>query len=298
MVLTSTPTEYVEKIVDEPTTYMSIFTAFLLVVVSIGAIVIVKRFGKIIVKSIQYINALANGKLDFEINKKLGKRKDELGILAQSIMILRKELSYIVQLVITYSQNLNTGSSQLSRMSDNFCGNTGQISQTIEELSIATINLSNDIQNSTQAAEQIDKQIETIVSSIQNLKRGMQNTVDISRKSKETVNCLTDSSNNTEEAVNRIHEQVNTTNSAVSEIQDIIGILMGITGKINLLSLNASIEAARAGEAGRGFSVVADEIKKLAEQSDNSVNQIKGIINRIIMESDKTMKHAKIGKEQ
>jgi len=79
----------------------------------------------------------------------------------------------------------------------------------------------------------------------------------------------------------KVADIVTDMNKSVKEISMISDAINAITEQTNLLALNASIEAARAGEAGKGFAVVADEIRKLAEQSKNSTEQIKSIIGNI-----------------
>lgn len=94
---------------------------------------------------------------------------------------------------------------------------------------------------------------------------------------------------NTENCIHEIAENTIETNSATKEIQQAIDIINSIASKTNLLSLNASIEAARAGEAGRGFSVVAGEIRALAEQSRKSAEAIGKIISRLEEKSNKSV---------
>ena len=85
--------------------------------------------------------------------------------------------------------------------------------------------------------------------------------------------------------MNEIYRQTNLTNDSVRKIQEAVSIIASIADETSLLSLNASIEAARAGEQGRGFAVVATQIKKLAEQSNESASQINEIITSLIQDS-------------
>jgi methyl-accepting chemotaxis protein len=104
------------------------------------------------------------------------------------------------------------------------------------------------------------------------------------------------------EASIKVSEIVADVNKSAREISSISDAINAITEQTNLLSLNASIEAARAGEAGKGFAVVADEIRKLAEQSKNSTEQIKAIIETIQLKATTAVQAMdntrKIGSEQ
>ncbi len=80
------------------------------------------------------------------------------------------------------------------------------------------------------------------------------------------------------ESITTISEKIHETHDAIERINDAVNIISDIASQTNLLSLNASIEAAKAGEAGKGFGVVAGEIKKLAERSDESAEQIREIV--------------------
>ena len=90
----------------------------------------------------------------------------------------------------------------------------------------------------------------------------------------------------TTEAVDNISKRIAETHAAVEKITDAVNLITDISSQTNLLALNASIESARAGEAGKGFAVVAEEIKKLAEQSNDSALEIADIVNDIKTQSD------------
>jgi methyl-accepting chemotaxis protein len=93
----------------------------------------------------------------------------------------------------------------------------------------------------------------------------------------------------TKEAMRDIDGQINVTNESAMKIKAATDIITDIAEETNLLSLNASIEAARAGEQGRGFAIVAGQIQKLAEQSNESARKIEEVINVLIEESQKSV---------
>lgn len=131
--------------------------------------------------------------------------------------------------------------------------------------------------------------IDDISENISDLRMSMEEVRKTSDETKATITELSNANISSVEAVSHIAEQVNATSSAVANITGITDTLTDITSQINLLSLNASIEAARAGEAGRGFAVVADEIRKLADQSSSSTEDIINIITNLTAESEKTL---------
>ena len=101
-----------------------------------------------------------------------------------------------------------------------------------------------------------------------------------------TLRELIDISERTSNSVHEVQKQTNLTNESVQAIRAATDLISGIANQTNLLSLNASIEAARAGEMGRGFAVVAEEIRGLADQAKESTNQIRGIVETLITNSD------------
>ncbi|MBO4783057.1 MAG: methyl-accepting chemotaxis protein, partial [Lachnospiraceae bacterium] len=100
------------------------------------------------------------------------------------------------------------------------------------------------------------------------------------------IDNMTVSSKKSAEAIEIISRKISDTNTSIRKIEEMVGFITEIADQTNLLALNASIEAARAGESGRGFGVVAEEIKHLAEQSNDSAMRITEIVSEISAQSD------------
>ena len=182
--------------------------------------------------------------------------------------------------------NVSTGSNLVSSLSQACSNNAEQISHAMEDLSNGAVSMAENVQS-------INHQVVDMGRAIENISENTTNLVNSSNKIKvanedatKQMNNVSDSSIKSVNAVNSISEEIAETNKAVENIRNAVDMIISIASQTNLLSLNASIEAARAGEAGKGFAVVASEIKGLAEQSNNSAEQIKNIVEDIIARSN------------
>ena len=158
-----------------------------------------------------------------------------------------------------------------------------QISDSINEIAESATNLSGVVADTTSDSEKVKEQINA--------------TVDISRKGRSDMERVQNAMEEIRNSIAQLVEAISKVGEASKEITGITGLIANISEATSLLSLNASIEAARAGEAGRGFSVVATEISKLAQNTASSVDDIAKLINEVDNLVDAAVKQADVSVE-
>lgn len=238
-------------------------------------------------KAEECIIQLAHGNLDILIDEKMSKRKDEIGSMAESLIILRDKLKAAISDIQQVSEKLVSSEAVMGKMVEETSVVTGQIESAVQILSNDAKNQYDNMNEASGHVDEIGKLISNIVDSVQHLEETSSEMKDDGNQSIDIMNDLDDSNERTNNAIERINGQVHLTYDASVRINEVIQIITSIAKQTGLLALNASIEAARAGEHGRGFSVVAEEISKLASQSSESAKEIDAIIGDLSSESEK-----------
>lgn len=258
-----------------------------IVALSLG-LLITLGISKEIANIIKNLKLVASGDLTVKFRTR---RKDEFLILAKNIQEMTDSMKGLINKTKDLSTTVSESSMQVTTSANTFTEATREISAAIDEIEQGVNQQANDSENCLQQMDKLSQKIENVSQNTLEMETIAQDTkvavVSGADKMKE-LEIKTDSTNT---VINQVVEEITTLEKKSIAIGNIVSVINDIAEQTNLLSLNASIEAARAGDAGRGFAVVADEIRKLADQSANSVAQIHNIISEIQSSVKTTVQH-------
>ncbi|MBP3458272.1 MAG: methyl-accepting chemotaxis protein [Lachnospiraceae bacterium] len=247
-----------------------------------------------IVKPIQRMTDLTIkiSDMDFredEIQAKLSRRKDEIGSMSRALSLLRGELVEVVQGIKNQSEMLMDAADNLSSSASETSTTMDQVENAVNEIAQGATSQAEETQSATENVVAMGNMVEETNQIVERLVDYASKMKASSNHAKEILNELDQVNKKTEKYIDVIAKQTDTTNESAQKISEAASMITEIAEETNLLSLNASIEAARAGEQGRGFAVVASQIQKLAEQSNESAQQIGDIINVLLQDSEKAV---------
>jgi len=281
-VIVTAPSNEVYRQVRNSYLVSIILIAIAAVVVTAISIFLANRISKPVKIAADHLNTLAKADFTMDLSDRYVNRQDEIGVLMKSINVMKKSIRTLIHDVIrevkTVKENVLISSDHLAELSERIT----EVSTTTQEISGMTQETAASTEEMNETSIEIEKAVQSIAEKAQS---GSVVASEISRRAqdlKENAILSKDTAHDLRNDIDSEMKKALEHSKAVENIDVLTKSILQITEQTSLLSLNAAIEAARAGESGKGFAVVAGEIRKLAENSKKTANQIQYITKEVI----------------
>ena len=282
------------------------FANMLFVAIIILAILIGLFMGWIITRQIinrlqdvvNYLEVVAKGDFSRDVKKENLADQSEFGNVSRAVHAMRENIKELIR-------QMSTSSEQVAASSEELTANAEQSAQASNQVAVSVTEVAEGAAKQSHLADQAAGIVNHIAEAIRHVAGSMENVSSAAEKTAVTADDGEKAIQKSVAQMKIIEEKTAATSNVISMLEDkskqigqIVDTIAAIASQTNLLALNAAIEAARAGEAGRGFSVVAEEVRKLAEQSQDAAKQITELIQDVQLQTGNAVSFMQVSQKE
>lgn len=291
--------ESTASVIDERNRLALMVTMIAIAIIALGAfcaLLIARRIVRPIHEVLEHVQEVSAGNLAVKPIKITS--GDEIGELSGAINTMTESLRRLIRQVEDAGEHINASSEELTAGAERAAEAANQIAASITTVAEGSERQSEAIDDADSIVVQLSAGIQQVAANAGAISGQATQSVDAAQEGRKSVDQAIHQMRTIEETVVESAQVVTRLGERSHEIGQIVAAITGIAEQTNLLALNAAIEAARAGEQGRGFAVVADEVRKLAEQSGEAAKQIAKLISEIQGETDQAVKAMNAGTQE